>query len=663
MLKNLLLSAVLLLSVATFAQKSSMKFGKIDEKDLTMKNFEADTSAGALVLGDIGSTTISYKTMVGFEVDFNRHLRVKIFNTNGFDIANFKIPYYESGSTRERITRIKVTAYNLENGKVVQTSLKKSDMFVEDISSKEKSLNFSVPNVKIGTVFELEYNITSEFFWRMRDWEFQYTIPARYSEFSITMPEYFIYKKLMTGYLSPSVNKTESYVQNITLRNDDNTTEIVPYSGTIQKLRFDDVPAFMHEPYMSALSNYLSSIEFELGAINFPRSKKDFSTTWKKIGEDLWADEDFGTQLKRNCPIKELAAVLMMVPDEKERMIMAHEMIRDNMACNNKYGIYVTTTLRKAWNEKTGKAADINLLLISLLNEVGIDAEPILLSTRDNGILHPAQIMLSKFNYVIAEARIGDEIFMLDATDKHLPYTTLPQQCLNGQGRRISMIEHRNDWVDLDQNKPKERVFFAQTKLDPSGNISGEFNLMESTYYAYNRSELIRKKAEHDDYIADYESETSGLIIDDYTIENLEDYQNPLIIKYNGKLNVSDETPKDVLYINPLLGNGTSANPFTLEERDFPVDFITPFTLKTINMMEIPDGYEVAEIPKSTVISLPDDLASYRYSIVVKGNQLQVNSTFLMKTAQILPNHYSHLREFYSMIVAKNAEMLVLKKI
>ena len=662
MLKNILLSAVLLFSLATFAQKSSMKFGKIDEKDLMMKNFEADTSAGALVLGDIGSITISYKTMLGFEVDYTRHVRVKIFNANGFDMANFKIPYYEVGTTRERITKIKVTAYNLENGKVVQTSLKKTDMYVEDLSSKEKSLNFSVPNVKKGSVFEVEYNLTSELFWHMRDWDFQYTVPARYSELSVVLPEYFIYKKLMSGYLSPSVNKTESYTQNIALRNDDNSMENIPYRGTIQKLRFDDVPAFKHEPYMNALSNYLSSIEFELGAIDFPYSKKDFSTSWEKISKDLWQDQDFGTQLKRNCPIKELAAILMIVPDEKERMIMAHGLVRDNMAFNNKDGIYVTTTLRKAWNEKIGKAADINLLLISLLNEIGIETEPILLSTRNNGILHPAQIMLSKFNYVIAEARIGDKTFLLDATDKYLPYSVLPERCLNGQGRRISLIEQRNDWVSLDQNNLNERVFFAQTKLAPDGNIAGEFNLKESAYYAYKRSELIRKEAEQDDYIAAYEAETPGLVIDEFTIENQDDLQNTLIIMYKGKLNMSDETHKDMLYINPLLGNGISVNPFTLEARDFPVDFITPFSLKAINMLEIPDGYEVAEIPKSTLLSLPDELGTYRYAIAVKGNQVHVNSTFLMKTAQVLPTHYANLREFYSMIVAKNAEMLVLKK-
>lgn len=663
MLKKILLPVILLLALATFAQKSSMKFGKIDQKDLLMKSYEADTSAGALILGDIGDISISYKTTQGFEVDYSRHLRVKIFNSNGFDQANFKIPYYEFGATRENIYKIKVTAYNLENGKVMETDLKRSDMYVEDISSKEKSLNFSVPNVKNGTVFEVEYHFSSELFWQMRDWEFQYTVPARFCELSITLPEYFIYKKLLTGYLRPTVNETERYAGSIALKQDNGSMEYISYHGTTQKLRFDNVPAIKVEPNMNALSNYLSSIEFELGAINFPYSKKDFSTSWEKISKELWIDQDFGAELKRNCPIKELSGLLMTISDPKERMIRAHELVRNNMTFNHKYGIYITTSLRKAWNEKTGKAADINLLLTSLLNEIGIESEPVILSTRDNGILHPAQIMLSKFNYVIAEARIGDETFLLDATDKRLPYSILPEKCLNGQGRRISLIPERNDWVNLNQSKPNERMFFAQTKVNSGGNIEGDFNLMETAYFAYNRSGLIKKEATPDDYITTYEAETPGLIIEDYTIENLDDLQQPLYIKYKGKLNLSDESPKDMIYINPLMGQGISTNPFTLEEREFPVDFINPYTSKVINLIEIPDGYEVAEVPANIIISLPDDMATYKYSTAVNGNKVQVSCIFMMKTSQVLSSYYPHLREFYSMIVAKNAEILVLKKI
>lgn len=663
MLKNLFLVTVLFLSVTVFAQKSSMKFGKIDRDDLIMKNFESDTSAGGLVLGDIGQMKIDYKVGTGFELVYKRHVRVKVFNANGFDLANFKIPYYEIGTSRERISSIKVTSYNLENDKVVETSLKKSDMYVEDISSKEKSLNFSAPGIKAGTVFEVEYQLFSDFFWIMRDWDFQYTVPARFSELTVTLPEYFVYKRLMKGYVQPTISKTDSYTSNLSVRDNNNAVQNIPYQTYTQKIRFEDVPAFKQEPYMNAMSTYLASIEFELSAVNFPYSRKDYSSSWEKISKELWQDDDFGTQIKRKTAVKEYTDLLMAIPDEKQRMITAFDLVRSNMAFNNKYGIYITTTLPKAWDKKTGKAADINLLLISLLRDVGIEAEPVILSTRDNGQVHPAQVMLSRFNYVIAEARIGEEAFLLDATQKRLPYTMLPERCLNGNGRRISMKPELNDWVNLNQNITNERVMFTQVKVNPSGKIEGDFDLMETNYFAFNRSKKIRDKASHEEYISDFEGELPGLLIDDYTIVDPDNLQEPLHIKFKGRLNDSDEAPKDMIYFNPLMGSGITSNPFTLEEREFPVDFINPYTYKVINMIEIPEGYQVAEVPVSAAISLPDGMGMYRYNIVVNDNQIQVNSTFMMKSAVITSIHYKHLRDFYSRIVAKNAEMLVLKKI
>jgi hypothetical protein len=61
-----------------------------------------------------------------------------------------------------------------------------------------------------------------------------------------------------------------------------------------------------------------------------------------------------------------------------------------------------------------------------------------------------------------------------------------------------------------------------------------------------------------------------------------------------------------LIYINLLLENGIASDLFTFEQREFPVDFISPFITMVINMIEIPEGYEVAELPANAV-SLPDD--------------------------------------------------------
>lgn len=653
-----------MVSLITWAQKPPMKFGKIDPVHLSMTQYEEDPSAGALVLGDIGDISITWYDSKGWQIEYKRHFRVKVFNSNGFDLANFKIHTFDYGPLlKEQITRLKATTYNLESGKLIETDLSRDNIFIDEISSKEKSSNFSLPNIKAGCVFELEYQIISDIYWILPDWNFQYTEPALFSELTVTTPEYFTFKTLMKGYISPTSNESKSYSRNIIFYNSDGTSNFVSYSDLSRIYRFENVPAFRKEPYMNAITNYLSAIEFELASENFPLRKRDFTTSWGKISKDLWTGEDFGAQLKRNCPLKNEAAVFKQTtPDPKDRMIEAFEFIRNSMTFNDKYGIYVTKTLRKAWDDKKGKAADINMLLISLLNEAGIDANPVILSTRSNGMIHPAQIILGKFNYVIAEARIGEESFLLDTTDKKLPFNMLPQRCLNEKGRRISQTASLNDWVSLGENQPDERLLYAQTNVSPNGNISGDFNLMETRYFAHERANEIRDENTTDDYITKFESETPGLLINEMNIENLDDRSQPLYLKYKASYNLSDENTKDMIYLNPTLSAGISSNPFAAEQREFPVDFINPWNYKIINNITIPEGYQVAELPKNALISLTENLGSYKYTIAVNGNQIQFMSILNIRTPLFISANYPDIKDLYSHIVSKNAEMIVLKK-
>lgn len=60
---------------------------------------------------------------------------------------------------------------------------------------------------------------------------------------------------------------------------------------------------------------------------------------------------------------------------------------------------------------------------------------------------------LSKFNYVIAHVQIGDEVYLLDATEKNKPWHLLPERVVNGSGRLISSSIAKTGWVNL-ENTP-----------------------------------------------------------------------------------------------------------------------------------------------------------------------------------------------------------------
>jgi len=665
-MKNIFIFTFLaLFSAITFAQKSQIKFGKIDSDLLALKAYDADTSAGALIISDIGDISITYNDLTGFAVNYTRHLRVKIFNSSGFDQAKFKIEYYKSGSLEEKITKLRASSFHLdENNKVVRTDLDKDNIFTEHISSKEKSKNFSIPNIKEGSVFDLEYSMTSELFGLLPEWNFQHDIPALISELTVSIPEYFNYKRLMRGYLTATATDSKTTNRSIIWVNSQSTSS-VNYTEYNTKYTFLNVPALKEEAYMNDISNFIAAIEFELGSIAFPQNYKDFTTNWEKIGNDLWFDEDFGAPLKRSGPLKKEAEALRITyPDPFERMVKAHEFIRNSVNYSGVNGKYLSESLRKVWDEKKGKSSDINLLLISLLNECDIKTNPVILSTRSNGMLHPGQLMINKFNYVIAEAIIDSNRYLLDATEKNLSYDMLPLRCLNGNGRRISRESSENDWVNLNTPKEDSRTYYNKVTLDASGNLSGDFSIMESRYFAHNRATDIREKNNEEEYINEFEAEIPGLQIGDYTIENLNDRTNPLYLKFKADIKTNPENnTKDIIYLSPTLGMGISSNPFVTEERVYPIDFVNPWSSKNICIIDLPEGYEVVEMPKNISLSLSNNKGIFKYIAVVNGNQLQFQSVFSIKTPLITFQDYGEIRELYAQIVAKNAEMVVLKKL
>ncbi|MEZ5001094.1 MAG: hypothetical protein R2727_10890 [Bacteroidales bacterium] len=57
-----------------------------------------------------------------------------------------------------------------------------------------------MPDIQDNCIIEYEYTIVSNYIRNLPEWYFQQTIPVRWSELNIEIPEYFIYKPLITGY-------------------------------------------------------------------------------------------------------------------------------------------------------------------------------------------------------------------------------------------------------------------------------------------------------------------------------------------------------------------------------------------------------------------------------------------------------------------------------
>lgn len=87
--------------------------------------------------------------------------------------------------------------------------------------------------------------------------------------------------------------------------------------------------------------------------------------------------------------------------------------------------------------------------------------------------------------------------------------------------------------------------------------------------------------------------------IEDFRISNKKELYKPVTnsIKFSSEDLV--EEINDKLYINPLLFFTKTVNPFKSEERNFPVDFVSPWEETNRITITLPEGYQVASLPET----------------------------------------------------------------
>ncbi len=79
--------------------------------------------------------------------------------------------------------------------------------------------------------------------------------------------------------------------------------------------------------------------------------------------------------------------------------------------------------------------------------------------------------------------------------------------------------------------------------------------------------------------------------------------------------------------------------------------------------LTLPDGYNVSEKPANINYALPQNGGKFSYQVSINNNTVQLISKFSIKKILFAPEEYDSLKEFYSQIINKQNEQIVLKKL
>jgi hypothetical protein len=650
MKKTIILGALILLliSLNCQAQKKHPKFGKFTDEEISMTIYDKDTSASAVVLWDIGRCD--------FDNNLNeRFTRIKILKKEGYEHARFQILIRNKG---ERLGTYSASTFNMEDGKMVRTKLDKDLVITEKYNRNYDIMKFEMPVIKVGSIIDIEYTIMSDFL-DVPNWDFQTDIPVVYSEYVAIIPEFYQFKQLEKGYFPIGNRLRESRSRTI------NTPGYQPYSFREDIFTYfsENVPAFHEEAFIDCAENYTSAIQFEIGSI-VPRNGmiRNYTQTWEAIGDNLMKDSDFGNQLGLALFLNDIAdQINQKYTEPKDKLAEGYSYIQNYMTWNKSNGFYSYQGLRKAFNEKKGNAGDINLMLVALLKKLNLTADPVILSTRKNGKIHPAQLIIDQYNYVIASVLIDGKRILLDATDKFTPPGILPERCLNEQGRLIN--EKGGDWVAIKPNATYKATNMVNMKIDPENTTKGTLITKEEEYAAITGKSYLQNYSEDSKYLEDLNKNDDGIVysIDSITGRNVVGV--PLVSSFSFESEKVAEQAGNLLMINPFIIDRRKTNPFKLEERNYPVDYSYPYSRTYMATIELPEGYTIESMPETKKIANTDKTAQFMMSAQQVGNKISIMWKFDIKKVVYLPEEYSILKEFYNQIIDSESKQIVLKKL
>ena len=639
----------------SISAQQKMKFGKIPSEDLKMTVYEQDTSAAAVVLGEIGKSFFEFtgeQTKIRLEV----HRRIKILKRAGFDEGDIAIHYY-SNDNSSSVTNLKVKVFNPDGSDV---TLAKGDIFKEKISDDISAKKFSVPNLTEGSIIDYKYTLISKNVFSLNRWIFQKNIPVRLSEYIVKTPEWYKYVSLKVGgpiFSDSPINVPEQ----IPFKVGGGRMAEVDVEFSTTRYYAENLPAMKEETYVTTMEDYMASIQFQISSIEIPgRSVETIMTSWNDI-----AKNSVGAESAVNSNSFQLSQAskqtMTAATTDLDKVKAAYDFVLKNIEWNGSYYYSMNDNLDEVFKEKSGSAGEMNAMLLFLLKRAGIKASPVLISTRDNGKTIEVYPILSQFNHVLVAAEVEGKRYLLDATEKNRPIDFPATNSLNKRGWIVS-DDGQQEWINIKAPKSGD-VFMTNMTLDGEGNLTGDFSASCSGYSGFNEREVAKGDKEGRYWqkrLGEFNAEAE---VKDVSYEGMDKNDKHMKAKMTCNIPDAAQVSGDFIYLSPIVYSNFDENPFKLEKRLYPVDISHPFKEQLIVNLTIPEGYAVEELPEQVNLVLPNKGGKYQYLVSQNENVLQIIWKINMKQLLFSPEEYKGVKDFFDMIMEKQGEQIVLKKI
>jgi hypothetical protein len=620
----------------------------------TLPQYPADTAA--VLLLDEQVTTISDSG----EMKTVYRRAYKILRPKGRGLGTVII-YYDNET---RITFLKAWSIP-RDGKEFEVKEKDAVDFSSSGGSlyqDDRGKALEIPAAEPGNIIGYEYEQKRRRPSLLQDlWDFQDVIPVRRARYVLQLPKSWEYKSTWENYAG---------VEPHSVGDNDWVWEI------------ENVPAVEPElsmPPWRAVAGHLSLTFF--GATDGQREKSHGS--WQDVGR--WYSQLVAGRRQSTPEIQQKVAELTAGKDtliEKLRALAAFAQ-RDIRYVSIQIGIggYQPHAASDIFTNHYGDCKDKVTLLSAMVHELGLESNYVLVNASRGRVLADFPSMLN-FNHVILAIHLPADtpvailfaakkydpyglLLFFDPTDDLTPLGYLPSSLQASKGLLVS--GQGGELIDLPLLPPTVNRLMRSAKLSlaPNGKLSGE--VQEIRWGApgtYLRAQLLaaqgperRKVMER--FLSQF---LSGINLVDVKVENLEDYDANLIVRYSFTAESYAKTAGDLMLLRPrVLGTKSDDILETDKPRKYPVEFEEATLQSDIYTITLPLGYKVDELPPPTDVDT--GFAKYNSEIKVEGNALNYSRTYQVRDVIVPTARLEDLKKFYRKVIADERNSAILKRL
>lgn len=312
------------------------------------------------------------------------------------------------------------------------------------------------------------------------------------------------------------------------------------------------------------------------------------------------------------------------------------------------------------FRNKYGDCKDQAVLLVTMLKEAGLEAWPVLISTKSY-YNAPEDFPSALFNHCIACVDIAGELVFLDPTAETCSFGDLP---VDDQARRALVCKEEGFLIRETPFYPASHNLIQQglkLTLNSDESVTGEkttvtrgmYDQTQRYWLLYTPPELIESALR--EKIQDV---SIGATLVDYDIENRANPDKPLVLRYSFK-GPEYATAAGRLRILPqLVYLDTSL--VAKESRQYPIDFAVLDTKEISYEIEIPPDFSVRYIPEDVKAESPWLKVAVAYSR--KGRAIRLTQKMELKRQYVTREEYPAFKEFFEGLAKKIKQRIVLER-